>query len=94
MKRALLISPADNVAVLTTAAAVPGDTVSWNKNGISGSVNSVENIPVYHKIAIRAIAAGETVIKYGRPIGIAKTDIPCGAHVHCHNIHSPEKEVD
>lgn len=39
-----------------------------------------------HKYALRSIAAGENVIKYGMPIGHATAEIPAGAHVHTHNL--------
>lgn len=39
-----------------------------------------------HKYAVRKISAGEKVIKYGFPIGVAKTDIEEGEHVHSHNL--------
>ena len=39
-----------------------------------------------HKIAARAIAAGDNVIRYGQIIGQATVDIPAGAHVHSHNL--------
>ncbi len=39
-----------------------------------------------HKFARRAIRAGEPVVKYGMPIGIAKVDIAPGEHVHSHNL--------
>ena len=39
-----------------------------------------------HKIARRALAAGETVIKYGCPIGHAVRPIASGEHVHTHNL--------
>ena len=41
-----------------------------------------------HKLAARPIAAGETVLKYNFPIGVATADIPAGAHVHVHNMRS------
>ena len=41
-----------------------------------------------HKIALRDIAKGEPVIKYGFPIGEATEDIPAGGHVHTHNLHT------
>ncbi|MBQ8494325.1 MAG: altronate dehydratase [Clostridia bacterium] len=41
-----------------------------------------------HKIALQNISAGEKVIKYGYPIGTATQDIPVGAHVHSHNLHT------
>src|SRR3954469_29558 len=39
-----------------------------------------------HKVALRAIAAGEEVLKFGFPIGRATTDIAPGGHVHSHNV--------
>ncbi len=38
-----------------------------------------------HKIALCDIKAGDAIIKYGYPIGIAKNDIMIGEHVHTHN---------
>lgn len=43
-------------------------------------------IPRGHKIATRAIAAGEQVIRYGQIIGNATAAIPAGAHIHTHNL--------
>jgi altronate hydrolase len=45
-------------------------------------------IPFAHKIAIRVIEQGGQVLKYGVPIGRAKTAIEPGQHVHVHNIKS------
>ena len=39
-----------------------------------------------HKQALKAIPAGEKVIKYGFPIGYASEDIEAGAAVHSHNL--------
>lgn len=39
-----------------------------------------------HKYAVRAIAVGEQIIKYGMPIGKAMADIAVGEHVHVHNM--------
>ena len=39
-----------------------------------------------HKYALRDIAEGENVIKYGQPIGHATADIKEGEHVHTHNL--------
>jgi len=43
-------------------------------------------VPAGHKIAARAIAAGEPVKKYDTVIGSAMRDISAGEHVHSHNI--------
>ncbi|MBR0551263.1 UxaA family hydrolase [Stakelama marina] len=39
-----------------------------------------------HKVALRSIAKGEQVIKYGWPIGVATQAIEAGEHVHTHNV--------
>ena len=43
------------------------------------------NIKFGHKVALRAIQSGESIIKYGIPIGIATQDIQPREHVHTHN---------
>jgi len=44
------------------------------------------NLKDGHKYAIKDIAKGEKIIKYGFPIGIATEDIPNGEHIHSHNM--------
>ena len=41
-----------------------------------------------HKLALRDIASGEKIIKYGVVIGRATADIPQGAWVHLHVMQS------
>ncbi|NDY93823.1 UxaA family hydrolase [Ideonella livida] len=48
-------------------------------------------IPAGHKIAARAIAAGEVVLKYDTAIGRAARDIAPGEHVHTHNVLHEER---
>jgi altronate dehydratase len=89
MKPVLVISERDNVA---TALQVldPGQTLS-----LAGATLAVlEAVPSGHKIAIRAIHAGEEVIKYGSPIGLATSEIAAGAHVHTHNLASTRGRGD
>lgn len=45
-----------------------------------------DGIPAGHKRAIRPIAKGEAVIKYGHPIGEASCEIAAGEWVHSHNL--------
>lgn len=45
-----------------------------------------------HKRAIKDIAKGEAVIKYGYSIGNATSDIKAGEHVHSHNLKTGLKE--
>jgi hypothetical protein len=44
------------------------------------------DVPFGHKVALRDIEAGERVVKYGQPIGVATARIAAGAHVHIHNL--------
>ncbi len=39
-----------------------------------------------HKYALKNIAVGENIIKYGMPIGRATSEIKKGEHVHTHNV--------
>ncbi|SNT00552.1 altronate hydrolase [Streptosporangium subroseum] len=51
-----------------------------------GVVAAIDDIPAGHKVAVRAIAEGTPVRKYGEAIGIALRDIAPGSHVHSHNL--------
>lgn len=89
MKAALVISDKDNVATALEPLE-PGRTLE-----LSGtSVTVVEPIASGHKVALRAIAAGQAVIKYGSPIGVASADIAPGTHVHTHNVASSRGRGD
>ena len=83
MNPAIAISDQDNVATALEALE-PGRVLE-----IAGQQVTVgAPIPRGHKIALRAIRAGEAVIKYGSPIGTASADIAPGTHVHTHNVES------
>ena len=43
-------------------------------------------IPAGHKIALNDIKAGEKIVKYGFPIGVASSDIAKGDWVHVHTV--------
>lgn len=89
MKAALVISDRDNVATALEALE-PGRRIEIG----NGVVTVVEGIPSGHKVALRAIAAGAPVVKYGSPIGLASADIAAGAHVHTHNLASSRGRGD
>ena len=79
---AIRLHPNDSVAVLV-AAASRGEQCATGKDA---GVELRDDVPAGHKVALRAIAAGEPVIKYGFPIGIATVDIEPGTWVHSHNL--------
>ncbi len=83
MNNFMQIHSGDNVAV--ALQTVPAG-VRTELGGFS--FETLEEIPAGHKAALTAIAAGENIIKYGFPIGHAKTDIRAGEHVHSHNVKS------
>lgn len=71
MNKLLKINTADNVAVVVESD-VPGEPAPIDRPG--------------HKVALRDVAAGEAVIKYGFPIGHATAPIKAGEWVHSHNL--------
>ncbi|MEK1872481.1 MAG: SAF domain-containing protein, partial [Rhizobium altiplani] len=81
----ILLNTIDDVAVARVMIRAGGLT------GIEGLV-AVDQITRGHKIAIRDIAAGEEVRKFGQPIGVATIFIPQGSHVHLHNLAVVESE--
>nr|WP_302598288.1 altronate dehydratase family protein [uncultured Cellulosilyticum sp.] len=56
------------------------------KDNVEVALVATEAIPAGHKRALVDIKAGEPVIKYGNPIGIATCDIKAGDWVHTHNL--------
>src|SRR3982074_1331662 len=52
---------------------------------VAEGVSTVERIPAGHKVAIRPIAAGEPIRRYGQIIGFATSPIAPGQHVHTQN---------
>ena len=89
LRAAIVIAPADNVATALEPIAA-GQTITAG----ASTVVAAEPIPRGHKIALRAIRAGDVVTKYGSPIGTASSEIAAGAHVHTHNVASARGRGD
>ncbi|NMC19650.1 MAG: UxaA family hydrolase, partial [Thermogutta sp.] len=51
-------------------------------------LTAASNLRMGHKVAVRPIAEGEAVVKYGHPIGVATVNIEPGQWVHVHNMRS------
>lgn len=80
MREFIQIHEQDNV-VVTLRNFRQGETLA-----VGGDIIALlQNVPRGHKIAVRLIAEGEPVIKYGYPIGHAVHPIQAGEHVHTHN---------
>jgi len=80
---ALLLHPDDNVLVAIAPIAA-GDTIVVDGRNHVARVA----IGVGHKVARRALAPGDKVIKYGAPIGSMTAAAEAAAHVHLHNMKS------
>ena len=50
------------------------------------TVTARQPIPIGHKVALRDMATGDTVFKYGIDIGKVVAPIQAGDHAHVHNI--------
>jgi len=49
-------------------------------------VPAKQDIPIGHKMALKDMAVGDTVYKYGVDIGKVVAPISAGEHAHVHNI--------
>ncbi len=78
---AVHLSDADEVAVAKIALAAGSELRT------DGQVIRVRQlIPAGHKVALRAVALGQPVRRYGQVIGFATQDVEPGEHVHSHNL--------
>ena len=84
-EQALVIDPRDSVAVAVEELAA-GSLCTVRVGDDPVTLDIAEKIPFGHKFALRPIARGENVIKYGEVIGEATADIEPGAWVHVHNV--------
>jgi (2R)-sulfolactate sulfo-lyase subunit alpha len=78
----------DSVGVVVVEGVKAKDTLSgWimDQDKIV-QFKALSDIPIGHKLAIKPIASGDTVIKYGVDIGRAVAPIQVGEHLHVHNV--------
>ncbi len=78
----------DSVGVIVVEGIKGGDEMTgWvmdqNKDI---KLKAMSDIPIGHKLAIRELKQGDTVIKYGTDIGKVVANISTGEHAHVHNI--------
>ena len=83
--KAIVMKSKDNVATVTEDVNA-GSDIAINVDGETVTLHVTNRIPFGHKVAIKAIAKDEKIIKYGEVIGMATTDITAGQHTHVHNI--------
>ena len=56
------------------------------------TLECTQDIPIGHKVALKDLAVGDTVIKYGVDIGKVVQPVRKGQHAHVHNIKTNDGE--
>jgi (2R)-sulfolactate sulfo-lyase subunit alpha len=76
------------VAVVVVAGVKAGTTLTGLilDEDRTITVPCVQDIPIGHKVALKDLAAGDTVIKYGVDIGKIIADVAVGEHTHVQNL--------
>jgi altronate hydrolase len=82
---AIQLHESDDVAVLKRPVRA-GDVITRG----ALEIRVAQNIGPGHKLALKEIAAGGPVRKYGQFIGLAQGRIAAGEHVHTHNLELKE----
>src|SRR5690606_14785897 len=83
LAQAILLHPEDNVLVCV-ARIRPGDPLLIDDQ----EVRATEDTGVGHKLARRALNAGDKIVKYGAPVGSMTAPAVLGAHTHMHSMQS------
>jgi (2R)-sulfolactate sulfo-lyase subunit alpha len=78
----------DNVAVAVQEGISAGQKVMlWVMDTDETlEMTALDAIPLGHKIALKDLAAGDTVIKYAHDVGRIVAPVKRGGHVHTHNM--------
>jgi altronate dehydratase small subunit len=84
-KRALIISPRDNVATALQDVEA-GTSIAARQGAEVQDIVALERIPFGFKVALTDIPRGAEVYKYGEIIGKASQNIAKGELVHIHNV--------
>ena len=78
----------DGVGVVVVEGVQSGNVLTgWiMKDDKDLQVTAKSDIPIGHKVALKDLAVGDTVVKYGVDIGKVVQPIRKGEHAHVHNI--------
>jgi (2R)-sulfolactate sulfo-lyase subunit alpha len=84
----LVHDPNDNVGVVVVEGLEAGTEMLCVVTHDDSDFRLVarQTVPIGHKVALRDLKAGDTVIKYGHDIGRVVADVRQGEHVHVHNL--------
>jgi altronate hydrolase len=88
--RLLVLAPDDDIAVALDDLT-PGERMDGPPGGHPFAVR--DPVPRGHKVALRDVANGAPVRKYGQVIGVASAPVAAGEHVHTHNLRfAPDRQ--
>lgn len=78
----------DSVAVVVVEGVKAGTSMTgWVMDeDKTVSLNARQDIPIGHKVALKDMTTGDTVVKYGIDMGKVVAPIRAGEHAHVHNI--------
>lgn len=81
-------APHDNVAVVVVEGLTAGTAMLGviTETDTTFELTANDDVPIGHKVALKDMKAGDTVIKYGEDIGKMVADVKKGDHVHVHNL--------
>lgn len=84
----LLHQDGDSVAVAVDDL-LPGQVRGASiKEGTWYEMQISHEVPLGHKFAMLDLAEGDTVLKYGIPVGVMTQPVSKGEYVHTHNVRS------
>jgi (2R)-sulfolactate sulfo-lyase subunit alpha len=78
----------DNVGVVVVESLAAGTDMFCVVTEDNSDFQAVSNqdVPIGHKVALKDLAVGDTVVKYGEDIGRIVAPVRKGDHVHTHNL--------
>lgn len=89
LEKCLLLRPDDSVAIVARGLPAGAEVLAG-----ATQLRLRDDVPAGHKVAVRDMAEGDEVRKYGQVIGVATRPIAAGEHVHTHNLAFAEFERD
>ncbi len=88
MNHFILHDKRDTVAVVVVEGVTEGTAMTgWIMDeDKTMKLGARQDIPIGHKVALKDMAVGDTVVKYGIDMGKVVAPIRAGEHAHVHNI--------
>jgi len=84
----LVHDKADNVGVVVVEGLTSGTDMLCvcTEDNSDFRLTAKADIPIGHKVALKDLSEGDTIIKYGEDIGRMVGAAETGGHVHTHNL--------